>query len=176
MTTVNEDVDTIISDPTPLVLTSGIEVNVERLKTRQLMRLMKILTRGAGAAVAEMRIGEDTDASEFAGQMVAAIIFSIPEAENETIEFVRSMVSPVGIVSRPNKEQREANQEIIERLDVEFDNPEPEDLVSVLEQVVTVEAEHLVALGKRLAALLKVQQKIQAAKKPKNSSEATSQH
>lgn len=174
MTTMTADTDPILSDPKPLTLVSGLEINVERLKTRQMMRLMRILTRGAGDALTGMKIDGDTDAAEFTGQLLAAVVFSIPEAEDETVDFVRSMVSPVGIVARPNKEQREQNETLLMRLDSEFQNPEPEDLITVLEKVVEVEAPHLVALGKRVAALLKVQRMNLAARTPKNSSEVTS--
>lgn len=175
MTTVNIDVDTIASEPAPLVLSSGLTVLVERLKTRQMMRLMKILTRGAGSALSSLRIGEDADISEFAGQMLATVVFSIPEAEDETIDFVRCMVVPADLNLTPRtKADREANEARLMALDAEFVNPEIEDLVSVLEQVITTEAPHLVALGKRLALLIKAQQKNQEARTPSDSSKATS--
>lgn len=175
MTTVNIDVDTLASEPVPLVLSSGLTVLVERLKTRQMMRLMKILTRGAGSALSSLRVGEDSDISEFAGQLLATVVFSIPEAEDETIDFVRCMVTPANLIVSPRTtEDREANEARLAALDAEFENPEIEDLVTVLEQVITVEAPHLVALGKRLALLIKTQQKSQDAKRPKTSSKATS--
>lgn len=154
MTTENADIDTIASAPTDLTLVSGTKVQVERLKTRQLMRLMKILTRGAGPALSDLSF---EDGAELAGQVLATVAFSIPEAEEETIEFVQSMVSPVGLIDNPRSgPEHEVNIGLIEALEAEMRNPELEDLISVLERVITVEAPHLVALGKRLALLLKV--------------------
>lgn len=179
MTTGNADIDTIISDPAPLVLSSGLTVLVERLKTRQMMRLMKIVTRGAGGALSDLRMEAGEGAREFASKFLAAIVFSIPEAEDETLSFVRSMVTPSGlIVARGgiSKAEEEINENLLSAVDDAFDNPDLEDLVLVLERIVTVEAPHLVSLGKRLALLLKVQQQAQAAKSPKTSSKATSKN
>lgn len=180
MTTVNLDIDTITSQPHPLVLSSGRQVWVERLKTRQLMRLMKILTRGAGAALGDLRVSDTDTTADFVGQLVATILFAIPDAEDETVDFVRGMVTPVGLIQiQPgghalSKAEVEINQNLLVELDEEFSNPELEDLVSVLEAVATVEAPHLVALGNRLAVLLKVQQSSRAAKKPAASSKPKS--
>jgi hypothetical protein len=170
MTTVNTDIDTVASDPSPLVLSSGLAVNVERLKTRQLMRLMKILTRGPGPALADLDFSNLGNNEEFAGQLLATVVFSIPEAEEETVDFVRSMVTPARLIEDPKtKAEFGSNEEAFERLFREMDNPEIDDLVSVLEIVIRTEAPHLVALGKRLALLIKTQQSL-AGSKPSASS------
>lgn len=155
MTTNNTDIQTVLSEPTEVILLSGRAVLVQRLKTRQLMKLMKILTRGAGQLLGEMSFGGDDDDS--LAQLAGAVIFSIPEAEDETIEFVRSMVLPAGLID-PQRTKTDAahNAELLETLAHEFDNPELEDLLSVVEAVVVAETPHLKALGKRLAAMLKL--------------------
>ena len=172
----SNDTDLIESAPEPLVLSTGTEVLVERLKTRQLMRLMKILTRGAGAALTDLNFDDSTSQDDFVAQLVMTVVFSIPEAEDETIDFVRSMVSPAGlIVGRGlSKNENEINASKFEALDADFDNPELEDLVSVIEAVARNERDHLTALGKRLAVLLKTQQKTQAVSQPKASSKSKS--
>lgn len=149
------EMDVLDSAPAEVTLSSGRKVRVERLRTRQTMRLMKILTRGAGDALGT--IDFSAGAEEAGPALLAAVIFSIPEAEDETIDFVRSMISPADLITDPrSKPEREVNESLQASLDDEFDNPDLDDLVTVLEKVIAVEAPHLVALGKRLAALLKV--------------------
>lgn len=168
MTTANKDIDILESAPEPLVLSTGTPVLVERLKTRQLMRLMKILTRGAGAALTDLNFSDSTSQEDFVAQLVMTVVFSIPEAEDETIDFVRSMVSPAGLIEGRNlsKAENEINAGKFDALDTELVNPELEDLVSIIEKVAANEREHLTSLGNRLAVLLKTQQKIQVASKP----------
>jgi hypothetical protein len=129
------------------------------------MRLMKILTRGGGAALQDIDFTGGQD--EAAVALLGAVIFSIPEAEDETIEFVKSMVSPVGLIADPrSKPEHEVNDGLWESLNERFENPELDDLVTVLEVVIKTEAPHLIALGKRLALLVKTFQQGEKAKAP----------
>lgn len=157
MTDINPDIDTIDAEPTTISLESGFEVNIERIKTRQLLRLMRILTRGAGAALGQLQFGGEQE--DFVSSLLAAVVLAIPEAEDETIAFIRSMVTPAELVEKPRtKDDHAHNEELIQELDAEFFNPELEDIVAVLERVITLEAPHIMALGNRLAVLLKLQQ------------------
>jgi len=165
MTTETPDIDLIASEGGPVTLLSGRQVNVERLRTRQTMRLMKILTRGGGAALTDIDFSGGEDSAAVA--LLGAVIFSIPEAEDETIDFVRSMVTPVGLIRDPrSKPEIEVNEGLFEAISEEFENPELDDLVTVLERVIVVEAPHLIALGKRLALLVKTFQQGEKAKAP----------
>lgn len=158
MTTGNKDIDTIVSEGTPLTLMSGFEIVVERLRTRQLMSLLKILTRGAGSVLGELRFSSDMDPQEFTGNLIGAVLLSIPEAEDETVEFINRMVSPAGLKEgRLTKDEILSNDDLEQELRSQLSNPELEDLLTIMEQVITNEAPHILALGKRLAALLKVQ-------------------
>lgn len=163
--TTETDTDLIAAEAAPVVLLNGHKVNVERLRTRQTMRLMKILTRGGGAALTDIDFsGSQTDA---AVSLLGAVIFSIPEAEDETVEFIRSMVTPVGLIHDPrSKPEIEVNDGLWEQISEDFENPELEDLISVLERVIVVEAPHLMSLGKRLALLMKTFQQSETAKAP----------
>lgn len=174
MTTVNEDIDTIAADPALVTLESGSQILVQRLKTRQLMRLMKVLTRGAGEAITSLSFGEETSTEEFTGNLIGAVILSIPEAENETIDFIQSMVLPVGIIERPRtKPEIEVNEGLLTALAEELANPELDDLVTIVEHIVTTEAPHMLALGKRLAVLFKMQTKSDTAKRSASSRKST---
>lgn len=160
MTTGNTDLDTLVSDPSTVTLVSGLEVNVERLRTRATMSLLKIITRGAADILPQLAISADTDSSDFASQLLAAAVLAIPEAENETIEFIARMVSPVGFESGYgiSKERAVANMELETRLSAEMWDPELDDLAAILSRIVEVEAPHILALGKRLGVLIKAQQ------------------
>lgn len=170
MTTGNVDIDTIASEPTSLTLESGLEIKVERLKTRALMSLLKILTRGAAEVLGTIRFGNDTSQEEFTGQLIGAVILAIPEAEDETIEFINRMVSPAGVKDgRLSKADIQRNVELEMRLRDELKDPELEDLVTIISEIITNEAPHMLALGKRLAVLLRAQQTSEAAKQSASS-------
>lgn len=174
MTTVSTDIDTLASEPVPITLESGTEILIERLKTRQLMRLLKIVTTGAGEVLSELRFSSDMDTSEFTGQLLGAVILSIPEAEDETIDFIKTMVLPANLIAdAKSKPEREINAERIFELSKELDNPPLEDLFTIMEQVITIEAPHMLALGKRLAVLLKLQQNFTPAKQSASSKKSS---
>lgn len=156
MTTVNEDVDTIVSDPSePITLENGSQVVVERLRTRQLMALLKILSRGFGDAVGALFVAMNEEGEdEFAIQLLGSMFVAIPEAEDETVEFIKRMVSPAGLIEDPRtKAEKGSNEEARERLNATLDNPDLEDLFSIMERIIQVEGPHIGALGKRLTAI-----------------------
>lgn len=174
MTTVNTDIDTLASEPVAVRLESGTEILIERLKTRQLMRLLKIITRGAGDILGDLNFSADMEAEEFTGQLLGAVVLSIPEAEEETIDFIKTMVLPANLIADPkSKPEKEINMERMVALSNELDNPELDDLVTILEQIITNEAQHMLALGKRLAVLLKLQQKFTPAKRSVSSKKSS---
>lgn len=161
----NPDLDTLLSEPETVELVSGTKVKVQRLKTRQLLRLLRVLTRGAGPSLSQIRFDAD-DQSAMSAQIMGLVLMSIPEAEDETVDFVLSMVTPHGFVEAPKTaKEREANEKLFHDLAVEMDNPEIDDLIGILEVVIKAETPHIAALGKRLATLLTVQQKSETAKK-----------
>lgn len=170
----NPDIEALVADAGLVTLTSGTQVRVERLRVRQMMRLLRIVTRGAGPLLTEMEFSRQ-DMEDFAGQLLGVVMISIPEAEEETVDFIKSMVLPVDLIDDPRSApEREINAEKQARLNAELDNPEIEDLFVILEHVIRVEAPHFVSLGKRLATLLKVEQQTQVAKKRSASSRSKS--
>ena len=155
MTTVNEDIDAIAAEPKDLTLESGFPIKVLRIRTRATMSLLKILTRGAGEALATIRFGQDVTQEEFTGQLLGAVILSIPEAEDETIEFINRVVEPAKLIEgrlTPGDISWNADQEDLLR--AELRDPSLDDLVTIVEEIIRVEGPHVLALGKRLAALL----------------------
>ena len=150
------ETDILAGDPFKLHLDGAdIDVLVEKLRTRQLFKFLKILTVGAGSILSELRIDKDTAAEELAQELIAILVISIPDAEDETIDFLRSMVKPVDLIEpERSKADREINVEKYTDLYKLLDNPEPEDTFALLQRIVKNEAPNMVALGKQIAALL----------------------
>lgn len=161
-----DELDTIRSNPSdPFPLSSGTRVRTVRLRTRETMALLKILTAGAGDVLAQTQFSADMDKDEFIGIFIGSVILSVPEAETETIDFVRRMVIPEHYIDDARtKPEMEANADMMSSLFVEMDNPPLDDTIEILERVIRIEAPHILALGKRLAALLEVQKKSKVAK------------
>lgn len=171
MTTGNTDIDTLAAEEAPLTLVSGLEIKVDRLRTRAMMSLLKILTRGAAEVLPQLAFSSDTSTEDFTGKLLGAVVLAIPEAEDETIEFVKRMTIPAGLVegSRLTKDQAEANAALEMQLSEELYDPDLEDLVTILSKIIEVEAPHIIALGKRLGVLLQAQQTSAVAKQGSSS-------
>jgi len=164
MTTENTDIEAIEASPKTITIASGMEVEVQRLKLRQLLRLMKIITRGASPALS--LLSDDLSEEEFTTSLLYAIALAIPDAEDETVDFLLSMVLPADFHKGRNltKAQKAENDTLIDEIQEEFYNPELEDLVSLMEVIVVNEAPHIKALGNRIAVLLEAQVKSTTAK------------
>lgn len=147
-------------DPTPLemVLESGTRFELEPLKLRQFLRLLRIVTRGAADVLDGASLDFD-NADAFVQQFIGMVLFSIPEAEEETVDFIQSMVRPVSLTGNPDKDVI-----LIRDLYSELENPSLEDTVTIIQSIFERESEDLRALGKRLGSMFKVAQKMGATK------------
>lgn len=147
-----------------ITLKSGMKGEVTRIRTRQLFRLLKVLTHGAGQMFLQMALDFNAAPDEFGQKLLMTVLISIPDAEQEAIDFVQSIVRPVGIHEGPptalSKKQLEQNAELWAQQGRELFNPELDDLVTIFEVVIRQEAGELQALGKRLAGLLPMAQKL----------------
>jgi hypothetical protein len=147
------ELDALNPQTTVVKLESGFPVELERLKARQFFKLLRIVTSGAFSH--NLSGFGDLSQAEFMSRFVTLVLLSIPEAEDETIEFVKSMCKPEGLIERRNlnKQDQGRNEELWAQFDENLDNPELDDLVTIIEAVVKQEAEDIQALGKRLAAM-----------------------
>lgn len=153
-----DEAERLEPDPTgPITLMSGQVVEVVPLKLRETMKLLKIVTRGAGAVLEQLMGDLDlNDPVAFAQTLGALIIMSIPEAEDEVIDFVRCMVVPVNMASLPQPEK-------IEQLNIlagDMSNPELEDVISIVERVIRRESEDIRNLGKRISVAFNLSKKV----------------
>jgi hypothetical protein len=131
----------------PLTLSSGTVVEIVPLKLRETMRLLKIVTRGGGGFLQTMAGGLDfEDGAAFGQTLGAMLVMSIPEAENEAVEFIQSMCLPVGFEQMDPKLRVPAQQALF----TELYNPELEDVISIIERVIARESEDIRGLGKRI--------------------------
>jgi hypothetical protein len=171
-------------DPVPefVELGSGTRVRVLSLKMRQLFRLLRIVTRGGAQYLPLLRdamlTAEENSAEAFGTQLMAIAMIALPEAEDEAVAFVQSVVEPADLHARNDKQSRELNEQLRIALDAELDNPDLNDLVTILETVINREKADLVALGKRLRAMFSVALKtgqVPDVPSPHGSSEPTRQ-
>jgi len=149
-------------DPTPEVveLVSGRKVAIQRLKLRQLFRLLRIVTRGGAGYLPMLRDAMQGGADEFGTQLIAIAVIALPEAEDEAVECIMSCVEPAEVVQAAvDKQQRELNERLRRELGEELYNPEPEDAITIIEAVINREKGDLAALGKRLGAAFRMAEK-----------------
>lgn len=165
-------------DPVPeqVSLASGTVVEIEDLKARQFFRLLRILTHAAIPSLGDLfNVTADTDSEQFGMNLLMVTMLSIPDAEDETVTFIQSMVKPAGLVEhrKLNKQDAERNAELWAALAEELDNPELDDLVTVIEAIIKRESKDILALGKRLGAMFKLAEKVGQAR-PSTSPSQTS--
>jgi hypothetical protein len=156
-----DEVERIIVDPKNLKLKSGLEIELEALKLRQFLAMIRILTRGAAGALASGALANSRDTDSFIRELLSMLLFSIPEAEEETVDFLKSMV----VVKREPIDSDEVFEEKKTRLSEELDNPELEDTITICEAMLVKEGHDLRALGNRLATMMQVATKMGVTKK-----------
>lgn len=147
---ITADADVLDPVPQELELTTGRTVTFEDMKTRQLFAMLRIVTRGGLELLPSLRIGSDMDSEQFTMQLLMVFVFAVPEAPNETVDFLRTMVKlklPPAVEAAERKEQEKTFAK-------ELDNPELDDLMSLVEAIIRREAPNLQALGQRLMGAL----------------------
>jgi len=147
-------------DPQPVEhkLTTGLTVEIVRLRTRQFFRLLRVLTHGAGPAMVQAGLDFQAGAEKFTSQLLVLVAMSIPDAEQEAIGFLQSMCKPAGVVDKPDsqltKPEKAANEALWAQFNTDLFNPELDDLIDLIELIVKQEAPELQALGKKLQSMM----------------------
>lgn len=156
------DAEVIVPDGEIIKLSTGFRLKLQPLKSRQFLKLLKIITHGAGGMLLNVRWSGDDSPEEFGAKLLALVGYAIPDAEDEVIEFLKAMTEPADLVDgrRLSADDKKRNNEAIEEFMVEMDNPELEDLVTLVEKIVLREAADMQALGKRLMSMFKIAQKL----------------
>lgn len=158
----DSELDRLAPDTQQLTLTTGFPVEIVRMKTRQFFRMLKILTHGAGPRLIQEGLNFSDDPTVFAGKLAALVAMSIPDAEAETIDFLKSMCQPAGIVggiggkqqSQMSKQETENDVALWAEFNNELFNPDILDTYNLVELIVRQESADVQALGKKLMALM----------------------
>lgn len=88
-----DDVEAIV--PVEMRLTvNGIECRVNRLKTREFLALMRVLTAGLGPGLGQVEL-DFSDGETVGRDLTALMLLAIPNATAEFSVFLASIVSPV---------------------------------------------------------------------------------
>lgn len=149
-------------DPTPEILTlsTGTQVSVSRVKTIQMLRLIKIFSAGDGIESLMFAYSNSDSEQDLAQKVLAVLVMAIPDAEAEVVGFLQSLVEPAHL--RPRDSRQVADHEFNERawknLAKDLENPEIEDTVTILTAVIKRELPEFRSLGKRLMSLIQVAQ------------------
>ena len=151
----SKDVEVLEPTSEGIKLSTGDFVNIKPLKTRGLFKLLKIITSALGDLIASVSLSEDEE--EFTGQMIGLIVAAVPQAEDESIEFIRAMVEPTGLIPRAkSKGDRERNEALELSLDEALEDPAPIDTLAIITALVEAEADNMMSLGKQVQAMFKM--------------------
>lgn len=150
-----DEITALLSTPNgPFELSSGSRVVVKQLKLREFLALLRIVTRGAAPALGSVSLDFDNP-TQFVQSLLGIVLFAIPEATEETIEFVQTVVEPADL-PRDAKAAIAARESLMQ----ELFNPELEDLINIVAVVVASEGSDLQKLGKRLKTMFGVASKM----------------
>lgn len=140
---VTNDLGVILPDAGGVIDVEGIPAKVKRLRSREFFALIKVLVRGIGPGISEIKL--DTENREqLEADMIALFTLALPNAIEEMSEFLFAVVEPVNA-----EDQGELNKRMV--------NPDPEVTMDILGLLVTQERDDLKRLwGKAQAWLAKV--------------------
>ena len=159
----DSELDRLDPQPVECKFSTGFTVDVVRMRTRQFFRLLRVLTHGAGPAVMRSGLNFGAGGAEFTQQLLTLVIMSIPDAEQEAVQFLASMCRPAGLPDKPDtaltKQERESNQALWDQFNEELHNPDLADTFDLIEVIVKQEAPELQALGKKLERVMTLFQK-----------------
>jgi hypothetical protein len=155
----DSELDRIDPQPESCKLSTGFEVDIVRMRTRQFFRLLRVLTHGAGPALTQSGLDFAAGGDEFGQKLLMLVVMSIPDAEQEAIGFLASMCRPAGLAEHEGKltkQENEANQALWTRFNEELHNPDLDDTLDLIEVIIRQEAPELQALGKKLQRTFKI--------------------
>ncbi len=165
----------VLGDTGPTItLVSGQEIRVLPLRTRQLFAFMRILTRDGLPKLLNLDLDTEASGEKFMFQLLGLVVTSVFEAEDETIDFIKAVVEPVGLKKNPkDKAAQKHNENLFLEMFDELENPDPQDLLSILEKLVEEEAGDIQALGKRFVSVVKMAAKMAQSNLPKQDPQGT---
>lgn len=130
------DIDAIVPE-TMTVMVDGVECRVNRLKTREFLSLIRVLTAGLGPGLNEVEL-DFTDGETVARDLSALMILAVPNATAEFTVFLTSVVEPVD-----GSKQGQVGKYL-------YDNPDLDVMIDVFEAIAVQEKDDLAALAGKL--------------------------
>ena len=177
------EIDVIAPTSVEVTLSSGTTVELEELRLRQFLRLLRIITEGTPDTVLVGGLQSlAEDGGKFAANLLMLVMLGIPNAEDAVVNFLLSMVRPKGLIgglngkprSKMTKQETERDNAKFDVIDRELANPTLEDTIILIEKIFEQSAKDFEALGKRLAAMMKVAEKAGMLKTAQTSSASNS--
>lgn len=135
------DLDVIVPDLENLVI-AGIPVTINRLKSREFFKLIRVFTNGLGSSFDMFNI-DTSDRKELVATISAMAVFAIPNALEEFIDFAAEICKP--------QTPSDAGA-----LALVMHNPDPDDLLWVIAAMARQEADDFVSLVKKAQAAIKM--------------------
>lgn len=172
------EIEAIDPKVTTLTLSGGAVVELEELRLRQFLRLLRIVTEGTPVPSLVGGLESLTnDNGEFGANFLLLVMLGVPNAEDAVVNFLLSMVRPAGLAGGPGgkpaskmtKQEIERDHAKIDAIEAELRNPTLEDAISIIEATFVKSAEDFKVLGKRLASMLEVARKAGMVSEPASS-------
>lgn len=134
-----DDLEAIL--PTPFqVKVDGMNCRVRRLKTREFLALVQVLTSGLGPALGNVKL-DFSDDETIARDLSALMLLAIPNAVDEFVFFLTSVVEPVQDADRGK---------VATYLQ---DNPDLDVMMEIFEGIAVQEKDDLVVLAGKAQAM-----------------------
>jgi hypothetical protein len=124
-----KDLESLLPQLPDRVEVAGVPCVVNRIRTRELMLLARVLTRGVGSNLQMV----DFDSDDVESQIMGLLIVAIPEAGDEILDLIRALVRPEEKLS--DKDPRSAT------FRAAMANPEMDTTLDVLAVLVRQEKE-----------------------------------
>jgi hypothetical protein len=145
--------DSILPQGGRVEIAPGLLAEVRRLKSREFLLLMRVITRGLGGGISQVRL-TGSDPEEMQQELLTLLMLAVPEAIEEFGDFLLAIVEPVTEAERAKVKQAAMN-------------PDPDKLLDVLGVLVEQEKDDLSALvGKARAWLARIQRTVLAERRP----------
>jgi hypothetical protein len=128
-----------------LTTVGGFKVRVRRLKTREFLALMRVITNGLGPGLGGMKLDTD-DQEQMKADLVALVVTALPNAAEEFVEFLNVVIEPESTGERAG-------------VALAMQNPDPMEALDLIGVVVEQEIPDLAVLaGKARAWISRIQQ------------------
>jgi hypothetical protein len=144
----------VIVPEVPTVTVNGIECRVNRIATREMLSLVRLVGLSMGTALTQMRFSWDKP-DQVAQEFAALLLMAASMSQDESLLFLSQLVQPL------DDGQRGKLATYLQG------NPDPGDTLELLTQVALQEADNLVAIVGKVQAMVARLGEVYAPAQPK---------